>query len=72
MEFFSADLAWLFFAYTLGTLFGLYFGFKGNVHNLSEKIIDSLIEEGFLKTRGYGKNMEILKPEEWCDDQNSR
>ncbi len=28
--------------------------------------IDSLIEDGYLKTRGTGANMVILKHTEWC------
>ena len=71
MEFFSADTNWLFFAYTAGTLVGLYFGFKMSVRNLSEKIIDSLIEQKIIKTKGYGKNMEIVPWTEWCNDQSS-
>ena len=71
MEFFSADLGWLLFAYTVGTAFGYYWGMKNNVKNISEAVIDSLIEEKYLKTRGYGTNMEILKHTEWCDDKTS-
>ena len=72
MEFFTQDMAWLFFAYTVGTVFGLWFGFKGNAMRISEQVIDSLIEQGFLKTRGHGRDMEIIKYTEWCDDKNSR
>ena len=71
MEMFTADLGWLFFAYAVGTAFGWYMGFKGHVKNVSEAVIDSLIDQGFLKTKGTGESMEILKWREWCDDQNS-
>ena len=71
MEMFTADLAWLFFAYAVGTAFGWYMGFKGHVKNVSEAIIDSLIEQKYLKTRGYGENMEILKHTEWCEKENN-
>ena len=37
----------------------------------TEVVIDSLIDQGFLKTKGHGDSMEILKWREWCDDQNS-
>jgi len=37
----------------------------------TEVVIDSLIEQGFLKTKGSGENMEIIKWRDWCDDQNS-
>ena len=72
MEFFNADLAWLFFAYTVGTGFGWYMGLKSGLSNTAEAVIDSLIEQKYLKTKGYGDNMEILKHTEWCDDQSSK
>ena len=37
-----------------------------------ETAIDSLIDQGFLKTKGSGKNMEIIKWREWCDDQGTK
>jgi len=69
---FTADTGWLFFAYGAGTLVGLYFGFKMSVRNLSEKIIDSLIEQKVIMTKGYGKDMEIIPYTEWCNDQTSK
>jgi len=72
MEFFSADVAWLFLAYVLGTGIGWYWGIKSNVMNISEAVIDSLIEQEFLKVRGSGKDMEIIKHTDWCDDQTTK
>jgi hypothetical protein len=69
MEFFTADTNWLFLAYVVGTLVGLYFGFNMAVRNLSEKIVDSLIEQKVIMTKGSGKNMEIIPYTEWCDDK---
>ena len=71
MEFFSADVGWLLFVYAVGTAFGWWWGVKSKLFNVSESVIDSLIEQGYLKTRGYGENMEILKHTEWCDDKTS-
>ena len=51
---------------------GLYFGFKLSVRNLSERIVDSLIEQKVIMTKGHGDNMEIVKYTEWCDDQSSK
>jgi len=68
MEMFTSDLAWLLFAYAVGSAFGWYMGLQSQVKNISEAIIDSLIEQKYLKTRGYGDNMEILKYTEWQDD----
>jgi hypothetical protein len=45
---------------------------KSQTVELAENIIDSLIRDGYLKTRGSGRNLEVLKPEEWVDDQNTR
>jgi len=68
MELFTSDLAWLFFAYAVGTGFGWYMGTKNTVRNATEAVIDTLIEQQYLKTRGYGKDMEILKHTEWRED----
>ena len=59
---------WIFLAYGIGTLFGWYMGLKSNLKNVAETVIDSLIENKYLKTKGYGKDMEILKHTEWNND----
>jgi len=71
MEFFTANSGWLLLAYVAGTAFGLYAGYRANLNKITEAVIDSLIEGKYLKTRGYGANVEILKHTEWCDDKNS-
>ena len=72
MEMFTADTSWLFIAYVVGTLVGLYFGFNMAIRNLSERIVDSLIEQKVIMTKGHGDNMEIVKYTEWCNDQSSK
>jgi len=72
MEFFSESTSWLLLAYIVGTLLGFYFGYKHAVYNVTDKIIDSLIEQKMLKTEGHGDNMEIIPWTEWCDDQTSK
>lgn len=58
---FAAGWGWLFLAYTLGTLFGLWYKQMGTV----ERTIDSLIEKGYLKhRRDANGNIEILKHNE--------
>lgn len=44
---------------------------KWRVVTGAEIVIDSLIDQGFLKTRGHGSNMEIIPWKEWCDDKTS-
>jgi hypothetical protein len=45
---------------------GKYISFKNHVSIITEATIDQLIREGYLKTRGVGRDMEILKHTEWC------
>ena len=73
MDIFTADAGWLLFSYVVGTAFGLYVGYRANLYKISESVIDSLIEQKYLKTRGHGENLEILKYTEWCsNDQTSK
>ena len=72
MEFFTANTGWLLLAYTLGTGIGWYFASKASTKNLAEDIIDRLIEHKFLKTKGYGDELEIIKHTEWCDDKATK
>jgi len=39
--------------------------------DITEAVIDTLIEQGYIKAIGTGQNMEIVKWRDWCDDQNS-
>jgi hypothetical protein len=63
---------WLLFTAVIFTVVGYWWGFKTNAINISEAVIDSLIEQKFLKTRGHGDNMEVIPWTEWCDDQTSK
>ena len=58
---------WLLGTAIVFTGYGWWMGVKSNVVNISEAVIDSLIEQKYLKTRGFGKDMEILKYTEWCE-----
>lgn len=62
---------WIFFVYVIGTAFGYWLGYKNNLKNIVDSVIDNLIEQKYLKTKGYGDKMEIVKHTEWCDDQTS-
>ena len=53
---------WLLFAYTVGTLFGLFFNFQSATKRATEITIDRLIDNGYLKHRKDAKGeIEILK-----------
>lgn len=43
------------------TFYGKYISFKANAETVIAATIDSLIEEGYIKTRGSGKDLELLK-----------
>ena len=57
----TPDISWLLIAYVTGTIFGLVVGYKVNAQRIVEMTVDSLIEQGFLKTRRDASgNIEIL------------
>ena len=51
---------WIFTAYTIGTLFGLYVGGKIATHKIVEATIDDLILKRFIKTKMVNGETEIL------------
>ena len=67
---FNEMFLWLAFAYAVGTAFGRYIGYKDSIGDAVESTIDSLIEQGYIKTEGYGDKMEIVKWEDWCRDND--
>ena len=54
-------LIWLFLAYGAGTFIGHYIGKNENLEEFVETIIDKLIIDGYIKTKGSGKDLELLK-----------
>jgi hypothetical protein len=58
---------WIFVAYISGSALTYYLiNNKESTETITESVIDTLIEQGYLKTRGSGKNLEILK--HWEND----
>lgn len=64
--FYDPTTWWLLGTAVLFTMLGRYMSFRDHVHAITAATIDSLIEDGYLKTRGVGRDMEILKHTEWC------
>lgn len=62
---------WLLGTALIFTAVGWFFGKKGQMQKIVELTIDSLIKDGYLKTRGTGKDIEILKWREWDDDKTN-
>ncbi len=57
---------WLFGTAVIFTFVGKFVTLRTTVDQVVAATIDSLIKDGYLKTRGTGKDMEILKHTEWC------
>jgi len=60
---------WLLLTAVLFTAVGWFYGKKSHVNEIVASTIDSLIEDGYLKTQGTGKDMEVLKWREWDNDK---
>ena len=67
MDFITVELVFVALAYVVGTLFGLYTSKKDITGDIVESTIDSLINDGYIKTEGHGANMEIIKWQDWCN-----
>jgi hypothetical protein len=57
---------WLFGTAVVFTFAGKFMTLRSSVDHIVGATIDSLIEDGYLKTRGSGNNLVILKHTEWC------
>jgi hypothetical protein len=63
---------WLLGTAVVFTMFGRYMALKSYVNDAVAATIDTLIKDGYLKTRGSGKNMEIIKWRDWNNEQTDR
>ena len=59
---------WLLGTAIVFTGYGWWIGVRSKGLVTAEAIIDNLIEQKYLKTRGHGENMEILKYTEWSEN----
>lgn len=59
------DNTFIFIAYTVGTLFGLYVGSKLNTVRIIEKTVDDLISKRYIKTKPLPNGeVELLQYDE--------
>ena len=63
---------WLLLVAVIYTIVGMWMGQRKQTKDIAENIIDNLIEQGYLMSKGTGKNLEILKYKDWCNDQSTR
>ena len=52
---------WLFITAVVFTFVGKQMTLRSTIEEISSAVLDKLIEDGYIKTKGSGKNMEILK-----------
>ena len=60
---------WLLGTAVIFTLVGRYMAFQSHLENVIAATIESLIEDGYIKTKGEGKDIELLKHWE-CNDES--
>lgn len=52
---------WLLGTAVIFTFVGRYLAMREQLENVVEATVDSLIENGYIKTRGEGEDLELLK-----------
>lgn len=57
--------AWLFITAVIFTAVGWKLGRERIVYEIIESTIDSLIADGYLKTRGSGEEQELVRWRDW-------
>lgn len=62
---------WFFVVAVVFTVVGYFWGSRARTKNIVSATIDNLINEGYLKTHGTGKDMVILKWREWKNDKTN-
>lgn len=60
---------WLLVTAVIFTAVGYAWGMRSTLTSVIASTIDSLIDDGYLKTRGTGKDMVVLKWREWENDK---
>jgi hypothetical protein len=61
---------WFLLTAVVFTLLGRYMGYQDIVHSAVQATLDNLIKEGYIKTKGVGKDMEIIKVSEWSNQND--
>jgi len=65
-EIFSNEITyWLFGTAIIFTFVGRFMAFHSKLEDVIAATIDSLIDEGYIKTKGEGKTLELVKHRDW-------
>lgn len=63
---------WLLGTAVIFTAVGYFWGIRSQLKNTISSTIDTLIKDGYLKTKGTGKDLIVLKWREWENDKTDR
>jgi hypothetical protein len=60
---------WLLGTAIIFTFVGRYMAFRDHLEDVIAATIESLIEDGYIKTKGNGEELELIKHTDWnkCD-----
>lgn len=61
---------WFLLTAVIFTLLGRWMAYHDIVHSAVQATLDNLIKEGYIKTKGVGKDMEIIKVSEWSNQND--
>ena len=70
MDFLTIQHLILLIAAVVFTGYGYWVGKQRHVEDIIESTIDSLINDGYVKTEGHGATLEIIKWQDWCDEND--
>jgi len=59
---------WLLGTAIIFTFVGRYMAMKALLGAVIESTIETLIDDGYIKTKGSGENIELIKHSEWQND----
>lgn len=63
---------WLLGTAIIFTFVGRYMAFREHLEDVIAATIESLIEDGYIKTKGAGEKMELVKYVDWKRECNTQ
>ena len=63
---------WLLATALIFTFVGRYMAIKNHLEDVISATIDTLIEDGYIKTKGAGEKLEMLKHWEYNDQEEQK
>lgn len=67
--FYNEMVWWLFGTAIIFTFVGRFMSFRGEVEKVVAATIDSLIEDGYIKTKLEGNELTLIKHTDWNQEE---